>query len=99
VSGIEDYVNRIGAGGAVVADHRPLSDDDRRSEALFTGLRLSAGIDRQDFAARFGVDPWITYRAELDPFVQAGLVWERDGRVGLSRQGMLVANEILVTFV
>jgi oxygen-independent coproporphyrinogen-3 oxidase len=99
VSGIEDYVDRIGASAAVMTDHRPLSDDDRRSEALFTGLRLSAGIDRGDFASRFGMDPWVSYRAELDPFVQAGLVWERDGRVGLSRQGMLVANEILVTFV
>jgi oxygen-independent coproporphyrinogen-3 oxidase len=99
VSGIQDYVDRVGGGSGVSADHRRLSADDRCSEALFTGLRLSAGIDRSEFATRFGIDPWVRYQEELAPFVQAGFVWERDGRLGLSRQGMLVANEILVTFV
>jgi oxygen-independent coproporphyrinogen-3 oxidase len=62
-------------------------------------LRLSSGIERRTFASRFGLDPWVVYRDQLDQFVQSGLLWERDGRMGLSRQGMLVANEILVTFV
>ena len=99
VSGIQDYVDRIGQGSGVAADHRRLSPDEQRSEALFTGLRLSAGIDRGAFATRFGLDPWVRYQGELAPFVQTGFIWERDGRFGLSRQGMLVANEILVTFV
>jgi len=59
------------------------------------GVRLA----RAAYEARFGIDPWIKYQTDLDPFVQAGYVWERDGRMGLSRQGMLMANEILVTFV
>jgi oxygen-independent coproporphyrinogen-3 oxidase len=99
VSGIQDYADRIEAGSALTMDHHRLSDDERRSETLFTGMRLSAGISRGEFDARFGIDPWIKYQSELAPFVQAGFVWERDGRIGLSRQGMLVANEILVTFV
>jgi oxygen-independent coproporphyrinogen-3 oxidase len=99
VSGIQDYVDRVGAGAGVAGDHHLLSPDERRSEALFTGLRLSTGIDRHVFAARFGIDPWVEYHTDLAPFMQAGFMWERDGRMGLSRQGMLVANEILVTFV
>ncbi len=63
------------------------------------GLRLTAGLDRTAFLARHGVDPWIRYRDDLAPFAEAGLVWERAGRMGLSRRGMLVANEILATFV
>jgi hypothetical protein len=35
----------------------------------------------------------------LGPFVDQGLMWARDGRFGLTRRGMLVANEVLVTFV
>jgi oxygen-independent coproporphyrinogen-3 oxidase len=99
VSGIQDYVDRIDAGRPVAADHHRLSAGDQLSEALFTGLRLSAGVDRSAFEARFGIDPWVQYGSELASFVQAGFVWERDGRLGLSRQGMLVANEILITFV
>ena len=99
VSGIQDYVDRVEGGSTLTIDHHRLSEDERRGETLFTGLRLSAGIDRRAFDARFGIDPWIKYQSDLAPFVQAGFVWERDGRMGLSRQGMLVANEILVTFV
>ena len=99
VSGIQDYVDRVEAGTTVTTDHHLLSLSERRSETLFTGLRLSTGIDRRTFEAQFGIDPWTAYQSDLDPFVQAGFVWEREGRMGLSRQGMLVANEILVTFV
>jgi len=89
----------VEAGTTVTTDHHLLSLSERRSETLFTGMRLSAGIDRGGFHARFGIDPWVRYQPDLDPFVQAGFVWERDGRMGLSRPGMLIANEILVTFV
>ncbi|HEX5069381.1 MAG TPA: radical SAM family heme chaperone HemW [Vicinamibacterales bacterium] len=99
VSGIQDYVDRIEAGAKVDLDHHQLSEEERQSETLFTGLRLSVGIDREAFRTRFGMDPWIRYQPDLASFVQAGTVWERDGRMGLSRQGMLIANEILVTFV
>ena len=69
------------------------------SETLFTGLRLTAGIDRRNFLARYGVDPWTRYRETLSPFVDEGLMWADDERFGLTRRGMLVANDLLVTFV
>ncbi len=99
VAAVRDYVDRVSAGQGAAQDRRQLSPADRTSEALFTGLRLTDGLDRQAVLARHGVDPWVRYRAELAPFVEGGFMWERDGRIGLSRQGMLVANEILATFV
>jgi oxygen-independent coproporphyrinogen-3 oxidase len=99
VAGVQEYVDRIVAGRDVTEDRRGLSADERVAEALFTGLRLTSGVDRGGFLSRFGVDPWIKYGDDLAPFVEAGHLWERDGRFGLSRQGMLMANEILVTFV
>ncbi len=94
-----EYVDRISRGESPRMDVHRLSADDRLSEALFTGLRLSAGVDRRNFLARHGVDPWNRYQAALSPFVAEGLMWEREGRFGLTRRGMLVANEMLVTFV
>jgi oxygen-independent coproporphyrinogen-3 oxidase len=69
------------------------------AEALFTGLRLAAGIDERNFRERYGVDPWSRHEAALAPLVGDGLVWRQAGRFGLTRRGMLVANEILVMFV
>lgn len=99
VAGTREYIDRVQAGRDAAVDHRQLSPAERIEEALFTGLRLTTGIDCAAFHARYGVDPWHRYGNELKQYIDAGLVWRRDGRIGLSRPGMLVANEILATFV
>lgn len=99
LSGTEEYIERVNAGQLVTVGVESLSADALVGEALFTGLRLSEGIDCAAFLGRFGVDPWDRYGAELEPFVQAGHVWRRGGRFGLTRAGMLVANEVFQVFV
>ena len=91
--------DRLEAGLAVGVERQRLSPAERTSEALFTGLRMTDGIDRRAFLGRYGLDPWVQYGEALAPFVRAAFMWEQEGRFGLSRQGMLVANEILATFV
>ena len=76
-----------------------LSEQAQFEEALFTGLRLTAGIDRRAVEGRFGVDPWPAYASALGPCVDDGLMWQDERRFGLTRRGMLVANEILAVFV
>jgi oxygen-independent coproporphyrinogen-3 oxidase len=99
VASTVEYADRIAEGRPVAQAARRQSDRERIEEALFTGLRLSAGIDRTQFRATYGVDPWTPYEAALAPCLAEGLMWMRDGCFGLTRQGMLVANEILATFV
>ncbi len=93
------YVEAMDAGREVAVDRDQLSAEARRQEALFTGLRLSSGIDTGNFASRFGVDPWAQYGEALTPALDDGFLWREGPRFGLTRRGMLVANEILATFV
>ena len=68
-------------------------------EALFTGLRLTRGIDVNTVKARYGVDVWDIYRRQLEQFREAGVLIY-DGRLlRLSRAGMLLANEIMTKFL
>ncbi len=99
VSSTEDYVTRIGRGESVAADRRELARDTRLEEALFTGLRLSDGLDLERIGARYEVDVWARYGGALQPFLDAGLVVHAGPRLRLSREGMLLANEILAVFV
>jgi oxygen-independent coproporphyrinogen-3 oxidase len=99
VGGTAEYIERIGADAPVATGVHQLSDRERIEEALFTGMRLSAGIDALNFEQRFGVEPWARYGAELAPYLHDGFVWRHGARFGLSRRGMLVANEILAAFV
>ena len=87
------------AGRPVDVGRQQLSPQARLEEALFTGLRLTAGIDCGNIHRRHGVEPWIQYGPVLEPFVGDGLLWRTRDRFGLTRRGMLVANDILVAFV
>jgi oxygen-independent coproporphyrinogen-3 oxidase len=99
VAATNEYVDRLSRGLSARIDVERLSPASRISEALFMGLRLCDGLDCRNFRARFGVDPWTQYQAILEPFVDEALMWVDADRFGLTRRGMLVANEILSVFV
>jgi oxygen-independent coproporphyrinogen-3 oxidase len=99
VSSTTDYVARVDRGLPTAIERQRLTRQARLEEALFTGLRLNAGIDGSQILAAHGVDPWERYGGALQPYVEDGLMWVTDTRFGLSRPGMIVANEILTAFV
>lgn len=99
VSSTEEYVRRVTDGGSLVAESRVLTASERLEEALFTGLRLSDGVNLQEMSARYGVDVWGRYGSALQPFVDQGLLRHDERRMCMTREGMLVANEILQVFV
>ena len=100
VAATMEYVRRVAAGESVVAERRELGAEERLEEALFTGIRMTAGIDLPAVASRYGVDVWGRYGGELTRLVDAGLVVHDPGvRLRLTRPGMLLANEVMVVFI
>jgi oxygen-independent coproporphyrinogen-3 oxidase len=99
VSATEDYIARIGAGLPVALERRPLTPDERLEEALFTGLRLVEGVDLADLGRRHGTDIWSRYGEALRPFLADGLLVREGATLRLTREAMLVANEIMAVFV
>ena len=89
--------NRRGEPAAV--DVRRLSDAERLGDALFTGLRLSDGVDEFAIERRYGVDIWQRYGADLQPFLDTGLLKRQNRRLWLTRRGMLLAHEVMTVFV
>ena len=99
IAGTAEYIERVRRDAAVHAQMSSRSSRERYEEALFTGLRLTDGVDGDVIAGRFGADPWGEFGEAITSYVDGGLAWRRGNRVGLTRHGMLVANEILTTFV
>jgi putative oxygen-independent coproporphyrinogen III oxidase len=99
VSGTADYVDRVTSGQDVVTERRVLSSNDRLEEALFTGLRLSEGLDIEATGARYGTDVWDRYGQALEPFLQEEWLVREGPRLRLTREGMLMANEVMAVFV
>ena len=68
-------------------------------EALFTGLRLTEGIDLDAVGRRYGIDAWARFGDALAAHVEAGRAVREGERLRLTRDGMLVANDVMVAFV
>jgi oxygen-independent coproporphyrinogen III oxidase len=99
VAGIQDYVARIAVGQPVVAERRALTAAERLEDALFTGLRLARGVDMEEIGRRYGVDVWQRFGSGLEPFVAGGVLLREGTRLRLTREGMLIANEVMAVFV
>ncbi len=99
VASTDDYIRRMMAGEPIAQERRALTADVRGEDALFTGLRLTDGLDLARFAAVYNIDVWRRYGAALQPFVDAGLLCREPDRLRLTREGMLLANEVMAVFV
>jgi oxygen-independent coproporphyrinogen III oxidase len=99
VSGTGDYIRAVLTGAPTASEQRRLTEDERVGDALFTGLRLTAGLDVGAVNRRYGVDVWQRYGARLQPFMEANLLVV-DGNVWkLTRPGTLLAHEVMSVFV
>jgi len=99
LSSTTEYIAVVASGGQSSVEKRELSRREALEEALFTGLRLTRGIDVHTVKTRYNADVWGIYGSELERFREAGLLIY-DGRLlRLSRAGMLLANEIMSQFL
>jgi oxygen-independent coproporphyrinogen-3 oxidase len=99
LSSTEEYISAVMAGRDPASERRPLTPDEQLEEALFTGLRLSAGIDLQAVKMRYGVDVRARFGEELQPFVDARLLIYDGRSLRLTRAGMLLAHEVMTVFI
>ena len=99
IASISEYNAAVKAGRSLVAERRTLCNQDRFEEAVFTGLRLTQGIRLGEVESRYGIDVWARYGGELQPFVDQRLLIYDDGALRLTREGMLLANEVMAVFI
>jgi oxygen-independent coproporphyrinogen-3 oxidase len=93
------YIDRVERGIPVATDRRERNDEERLGDALFTGLRLTDGVDLAAVGARYGIDALARYEPALRRHAEAGRLTLDGPVVRLTRQGMLVANDVMAVFV
>ncbi len=72
---------------------------DLKSEYAFLGLRLSAGIDLDEYKKRFGANLTEEYAEDLKRFQEAKLIKISGNRLKLTDKGYLFSNEVFAIFV
>ena len=99
ISETSRYIENVTSGQDVALSQRCLSDDERLGDALFMGLRLTEGLDISLIEQRYGISVMEKYRSALAPFIEKKRLLYESGRLRLSREGMLIANDVMGAFV
>ena len=99
ISSTVEYTDTVMRGASPAVDLRRMTPNEQLGDALFTGLRLVDGIDLEVIQSRYGVDVWRRFGPELEPFLEAGCLRRDGARLWLTRQGMLLAHEVMAVFV
>jgi oxygen-independent coproporphyrinogen-3 oxidase len=99
VSSTGEYIERVAAGASVTSECRDLSSHERLGDALFTGLRLTDGVDIDLLSQRYATDIWKRYGEHLAPYLEGDLLLKEGSRLRLTRRGMLLAHEVMMVFV
>jgi oxygen-independent coproporphyrinogen-3 oxidase len=99
IASVTEYVGALEAGRTVTGERREMSPLERLEEALFTGLRLTRGLDVAAIEATYGVHVWDQFGRDLQSFVDAGLLIYDERALRLTRPGMLLAHEIMIVMI
>lgn len=94
-----EYMRAMSAGRSPVIERERLDRNRRARETMMLGLRLIDGIDRTEFAARFGGDPVEMFSEAVARHAGDGLLEVTEQRLRLSRRGLLLADSIMADFL
>lgn len=77
-----------------------LSLEDKMSEFMFLGLRMTKGIDTEEFQKRFGISIFDRYGKQLEKLFRLGLIEKaQKNRIRLTEFGLDVSNVVFEEFV
>ena len=96
--GTPRWENRVAAGERPVEGEEALSAKDLATEALLLGLRTTAGIDLERFAARYGVELLTANDALVGRLVDEGRIVLRGRWLVPTLSGLAVADGLAAAF-
>ncbi len=96
---MDDYIAAVQAGHRPIAQTIPLTPEDLCAETMFMGLRLNAGVHKQHFHQRCGVELDSIYGKTLDELEMQGLLERHDLSVRLTARGRMLGNHVFARFI
>jgi oxygen-independent coproporphyrinogen-3 oxidase len=93
------YIQRLLAGQSPVAESEQLAPEDAARERLVFALRRLEGINVTEFAAVTGFTAEQLGGSSLPRLIEQGLLEVADGRLRLTRRGLLISDAIWPEFL
>lgn len=98
VADVKGYMERIERGEpATAAGYAPTAEE-VACETAVLNLRMREGIDRREYARRFGADPAAVFAGAAERNAELGLLEVTEERIRLSRRALAVADAVMADF-
>lgn len=98
-SSLEAYLAGSGQPESIRENWERLGRKEQMEEFCFLGLRMTEGIDREEFQRLFGRSFQEVYGPVVQRYKTMGLLQESQGRVSLTSSGISVSNRIMADFL
>ena len=98
-SDTNEYIDRLNKNISCVFEEQTLSFDDMVSEYIIMALRLTGGINLDDFYKRFGFHFYEKYENIIKKYTNTGFIEKTPTHVRFTLKGISVSNSILCEFV
>jgi oxygen-independent coproporphyrinogen-3 oxidase len=99
VSSVESYIEAIESGRLPVADKEVLTEEQQIIEAIYLGLRMTAGIDLVGFKAKFQIDFIKAFKALITDLAERNYIAVKNNGCALTRKGRAYLDSITSMFV
>jgi len=99
VDTLAEYYRLLAREKRPLAETIQLTPRDEMFECIMLGLRLTRGMDRAAFRARFGLDTAEAYPVAMERLRKRGWVVENETQIALNRKGLDLQNEALGFFM
>lgn len=99
VTGVNDYISRIGKGISTVNEKTQLTETDKIEEFVFLGLRCASGIDTSEFKEKFGKNIEDIYGKTIEKYIKTDFLRREGNRLFFADKAFFVSNTILADFI
>ena len=99
VSSVDRYVEAIESGRLAVSERETLSKEQQLIEAIYLGLRMTAGMDLVGFKEKFGLDFSKVFKDVISDLEERNYIEVKHSRCALTRQGRAFVDSITSMFV
>ncbi|WP_407425458.1 radical SAM family heme chaperone HemW, partial [Treponema sp.] len=97
-SNTDDFYSYI-KGDFSAGECEVLSTEDKMSEFIFLGLRMTDGVSKTEFVNRFGVEMEKIFEKPLLKFKKMGMIEEKGDIICLSKKAISVSNQVMCEFI
>lgn len=98
-SGSGGYVKHIRKYGTAVIQRQKLNPEQVQFEELYYGLRQTRGLDLNSFRQKYGEHFYNKRKDLIDRLIEKGYLFRRQNRLALTKEGFLIADDLIAKLV